>query len=93
MPDGRVVYAMEEPESLNILRIIPELINAGVDAFKIEGRQRTKSYVSTMTAVLKEAVDEYYKDPSNYSVRPAWSAKTVATFEGTKETLGPYLVK
>lgn len=93
MPDGRTSYAIEDPESLNILKLVPGLIEAGVAAFKIEGRQRTKTYVAAMTGVLKEAVLSYYKDPSSYRVRPEWSSKTLATFEGTKETLGSYLVK
>ncbi len=92
-PDGSVSYVLEDPESLNILRIVPDLIEAGAAAFKIEGRQRTKSYVSAMTGVLREAVDSYYAAPSAYRVKPDWSAKTIATFEGTRETLGSYLVK
>lgn len=93
MPDGDLAYAMEEPESLNVLPILPGLIEAGISALKIEGRQRTKSYVSAMTGVLREAVDSYYSDPASYTVRPEWSKKTIATFEGTTETLGSYLVK
>jgi len=93
MPDGGVAYALEEPESLNILDIIPGLIGAGVRAFKIEGRQRTRSYVAAMTGVLREAVDTCLADPDAYSVKPVWKEKTNSTFEGTKHTLGSYLVK
>ncbi|MDP2690353.1 MAG: peptidase U32 family protein [Deltaproteobacteria bacterium] len=92
-PDGEAAYAIEDPESLNILPIVPGLIEAGASAFKIEGRQRTKTYVAAMTGVLRSAVDSYYKDPAAYSVKPEWSARTIATFEGTSETLGSYLVK
>ena len=92
-PDGVAAYAFEEPESLNILPIVPNLIEAGVLAFKIEGRQRTKAYVSAMTGVLREAVDSYYQNPAGYTVKPQWSAKVLSTFEGTKETVGSYLVK
>lgn len=91
--DGQITYALEDPESLNVLPILPDLIAAGASAFKIEGRQRTKSYVAAMTGVLREAIDACYKNPAGYSVRPEWKAKTIATFEGTKETLGSYLVK
>src|SRR5574340_969052 len=85
-PDNTLSYVLEDPESLNILAIVPDLIEAGVSAFKIEGRQRTKSYVAAMTGVLREAVDSYYSAPSDYTVKPEWSAKTIATFEGTRET-------
>ncbi len=92
-PDGEFAYALEDPESLNILEIVPMLIEAGVAAFKIEGRQRTKTYVGSMTGVMREAVDSYYKSPQSYRVKPEWSARTTATFEGTRHTLGSYLVK
>lgn len=92
-PDGEYAYVLEDPESLNILQILPGLMDAGVAALKIEGRQRTKTYVSAMTGVLREAVDACYKDLKGYKVRPEWSAKTVATFEGTSETVGSYLIK
>jgi len=92
-PDNTLSYVLEDPESLNILSIVPDLIEAGVSAFKIEGRQRTKSYVAAMTGVLRAAVDSYCSAPSDYAVKPEWSAKTIATFEGTRETLGSYLVK
>ncbi len=92
-PDGEYAYAFEEPESLNILEVLPGLMDAGVAALKIEGRQRTKTYVSAMTGVLRAAVDECYKDIKGYKVRPEWSARTIATFEGTRETLGSYLIK
>jgi len=93
MPDGHAVYALEEPESLNILDIIPSLIEAGVSAFKIEGRQRTRAYVGAMTGVLREALDSYYRAPASYAVRTEWKKKTLSSFEGSKETVGSYLVK
>lgn len=92
-PDGEYAYAFEDPESLNVLGILPGLMEAGVAALKIEGRQRTRTYVAAMTGVLREAVDSCFKDPLGYRVRPEWSARTLGTFEGTSETLGSYLVK
>ncbi|MBI5826189.1 MAG: U32 family peptidase [Deltaproteobacteria bacterium] len=92
-PGNETAYAIEDPESLNVLEILPGLIEAGVAAFKIEGRQRTKSYVASMTGVMRQAIDSYYSSPSSYTVRPEWSARTVASFEGSRETLGSYLVK
>ncbi len=93
MPDGTLAYAFEEPESLNVLELLPGLIEAGVSAFKIEGRQRTAAYVSAMTGVMREALDSYYAGPERYVVRPEWKKKTLSSFEGSKETVGSYLVK
>lgn len=92
-PDGSYAYVFEDPESLNVLQILPGLMDAGVAALKIEGRQRTKTYVAAMTGVLRDAIDSCYRDGGAYRVRPEWSSKTVATFEGTSETLGSYLIK
>ncbi|MBI5287079.1 MAG: U32 family peptidase, partial [Deltaproteobacteria bacterium] len=91
--DGRFAYALEEPESLNILEIISRVIEAGVNALKIEGRQRTRAYVGTMTRVLREAIDAYYEDPDGFRVRGDWLIQTNSTFEGCKPTLGCYLEK
>lgn len=93
MPDGTVSYAIEEPESLNTLEIIPELIEAGVVCFKIEGRQRTKTYVAEMVTLMRDAVDSYYRDPESYVTKPEWLAKAAGTFEGSTNTKGSLLGK
>jgi putative protease len=38
---------------------IPGLVDAGIDAFKIEGRARPADYVATVTRVYREAIDSY----------------------------------
>jgi putative protease len=91
LPDGRAFYAMEEPESLNAISLLAELVKAGVGALKIEGRQRTKKYVSDMTGVLSEALDRVLQD--SFEVKKEWTEKTAASFEGSKETVGCYLTK
>ncbi len=50
-------YLFEEPTSLNVTRILPELMEAGVSALKIEGRQRSKAYVRQVTANFRKAID------------------------------------
>lgn len=92
-PDGRVYYAIEDPESLNALELLPELIEAGVVSLKIEGRQRTKSYAAAMTSVVRQAVDSYYADPGSYQVRAEWAEKTLTAFEGSSQTVGCYAGK
>ncbi|HRP30217.1 MAG TPA: peptidase U32 family protein, partial [Burkholderiaceae bacterium] len=56
--EGERDYAIEEPTSLNTLAILPELIELGVKAFKIEGRQRSPSYVEQVTRVWRAAIDQ-----------------------------------
>lgn len=57
---GQIDYAIQDPESLNVLDILPEIIRAGVDSIKIEGRQRSRAYVEKVVRVFREAVDRYY---------------------------------
>lgn len=56
-PAGKAYYAFEEPVSLNLSALLPELIRAGVTAFKIEGRQRSRAYVRAVVSAYREAVD------------------------------------
>jgi len=54
----RGYYAFEEPLSLNLASLLPELVEAGVSALKIEGRQRSRAYVEAVVAAWRRAVDE-----------------------------------
>lgn len=45
---------------------IPELINAGIDSFKIEGRMKTALYVATVARTYRMAIDDYLEDPVKY---------------------------
>ncbi len=86
----KVYHVMEEPGSLNILEMLPEVIEAGVLSLKIEGRQRTKSYVGTVTRTLRQAVDSYYDDPAAFRPKGKWLRVLNATSEGATHTLGTY---
>lgn len=55
--EKRTSYLFEEPTSLNAAEILPELIDAGVTALKIEGRQRGRAYVAQVVSELRHAVD------------------------------------
>ncbi len=50
-----------------MLRKIPEMIQAGVYSFKIEGRMRPKEFVSRIVAAYRKAIDGYIADPTGYS--------------------------
>lgn len=51
-------YAFEEPLSLNLASLLPELVRAGVGALKIEGRQRSRAYVQAVVSAWRRAVDD-----------------------------------
>ncbi|OOY27047.1 protease [Thioclava sp. L04-15] len=80
-------YAFEEPISLNLSRLLPDLIDAGVHAFKIEGRQRSKSYVRGVVSAFRQAVDDIRAG------RKANIADLVALTEGQKQTQGAFETK
>lgn len=50
---------------LCMIEHIPELVNAGVDSFKIEGRAKSEYYTAIVTYAYKNAIDEYLKNPSD----------------------------
>ncbi len=50
-------HLFEDPVSLNAEKLIPQLQKAGVTALKIEGRQRSKSYVAQVVRNFRSAVD------------------------------------
>ncbi|MDH4101019.1 MAG: U32 family peptidase [Nitrospirota bacterium] len=86
-------YPMEDLSSLNVLDLIPQLADAGIDALKIEGRQRTRAYVGTVARVFREAIDVYHSNPQGYQVKKQWREDLTALFEGTKQTYSCYVEK
>ncbi len=77
-------YAFEEPISLNLTRLLPDLMNAGVSALKIEGRQRSRAYVRSVVAAFRQAIDAYMDG------REPPLSDLLALTEGHKETQGAF---
>ena len=53
-------------KDLCMIEHIPELIEAGISSFKIEGRMKTPLYVAMVTKAYREAIDDYCRDPELY---------------------------
>ncbi len=87
---GNTYHAIEDPTSLNTMELLPALVEAGVSALKIEGRQRSPVYVQQVTRVWREALDAYTRDPAGFAPRPEWTAELAKVSEGAQTTLGPY---
>lgn len=81
-------YAIEEPTSLSVLDILPQLVRSGVRAIKIEGRQRSPAYVGQVVTVLRQALDSAQQAPDNYRVREEWVRQLDKLAEGNTHTLG-----
>lgn len=80
-------YAFEEPLSLNLSALFPELMKAGVTAFKIEGRQRSKAYVQAVVSAFRRAVDDHMAG------RKPQISSLLALTEGQRETEGAFRTK
>lgn len=56
-------------KDLCMIEHIPELIDAGIDSFKVEGRMKTALYVATVARTYRMAIDDYKKSPEYYESR------------------------
>lgn len=83
-------YAIEEPTSLNILPILGDIMKMGVTAIKVEGRQRSPSYVAQVTQILRTAIDSCYNNPEQFVPNEEWIKGLDHVSEGNTHTLGAY---
>ncbi len=82
--EGESSYLFEEPTSLNAAGMLPELVEAGVVALKIEGRQRGRAYVAQVVKAFRAAVD------AQAAGNPAPINNLDELTEGQRETAGAY---
>ena len=59
-------------KDLCMVEYIPEIFESGITSLKIEGRMKTAYYVATTVRAYRMAIDEYYKDPANWTFNPIW---------------------
>lgn len=59
-------------KDLCMIEHLPDLIEVGVDSFKIEGRMKSIHYVATVVNVYRQVIDSYMADPDNYVLKPEW---------------------
>ena len=59
-------------KDLCMIEYIPELIEAGIDSFKIEGRMKTALYVATVARTYRKAIDDYLKSPDTFKNNLEW---------------------
>lgn len=65
-------------KDLCMIEHIPDLIAAGIDSFKIEGRMKTALYVATVARTYRKAVDDYLKDPALYEDNLPWYREQIS---------------
>lgn len=69
--DSNGTYLMNSKD-LCMIEHIPELINSGIHSFKIEGRMKSPFYVASVVKAYREAIDQYFEDPENYTFDKKW---------------------
>ncbi len=88
--EDNLYHAIEEPTSLNLLELLPDLMDCGVKAIKVEGRQRSKTYVSQVTRILRQALDACFSNPKDFIPDKEWIEQLNGLAEGSCHTLGAY---
>ena len=59
-------------KDLCMIEHIPDLISAGIDSFKVEGRMKTALYVATVARTYRKAIDDYFVSPEQYENNMSW---------------------
>lgn len=80
-------------KDLCMIEYIPEMIDAGIDSFKIEGRMKTALYAATVTRTYRKAIDDYLKDPKIYEANLDWYRSEIGKCTYREFTTGFYFGK
>lgn len=80
-------------KDLCMIEHVPEMIDAGIDSFKIEGRMKTALYVATVARTYRKAIDDYLKDPKLYEENMEWYKAEIGKCTYREFTTGFYFGK
>ena len=80
-------------KDLCMIEYIPELVEAGIDSFKIEGRMKTALYVATVARTSRKAIDDFRKDPKLYRENMEWYKAEIGKCTYREFTTGFYFGK
>ena len=80
-------------KDLCMIEHIPELVEAGVDSFKIEGRMKTALYVAVVTRTYRQAIDDYFESPELYQSRMDYYKEEIAKCTYRQFTTGFFFGK
>ncbi|HIS55049.1 MAG: peptidase U32 family protein [Lachnospiraceae bacterium] len=80
-------------KDLCMIEHIPDLIDAGIDSLKIEGRMKTALYVATVARTYRKALDDCQKDPALYEANMEWYKEEIGKCTYREFTTGFYYGK
>lgn len=80
-------------KDLCMIEHVPELIEAGIDSFKIEGRMKTALYVATVARTYRRAIDDYMESPEKYRENMPWYLSQISNCTYRQFTTGFFFGK
>ena len=80
-------------KDLCMIEHIPELVDAGVDSCKIEGRMKTALYVATVARTYRKAIDDYFESEEKYRANMPWYLDQISRCTYRQFTTGFYFGK
>ncbi len=80
-------------KDLCMIEHIPEMINAGIDSFKIEGRMKTALYVATVARTYRKAIDDYLESEEKYRQNMPWYLEQISNCTYRQFTTGFFFGK
>lgn len=80
-------------KDLCMVEYIPQLIDAGINSFKIEGRMKTALYVATVARTYRKAIDDYLKSKDIYESNMEWYHAEIAKCTYRQFSTGFYFGK
>ena len=80
-------------KDLCMIEYIPELVEAGIDSLKIEGRMKTALYVATVARTYRKAIDDYFTSEETYRSNMEWYRAEIAKCTYRQFTTGFYFGK
>jgi len=64
-------------KDLCMIDYVPELVKAGIDSFKIEGRMKTALYVATVARTYRKAIDDWFESATLFEANKGWYAEEI----------------
>ena len=80
-------------KDLCMIEHIPDLIDAGIDSLKIEGRMKTALYVATVARTYRKALDDYAESPEKYEANMPWYLDQISNCTYRQFTTGFFYSK
>ncbi len=80
-------------KDLCMIEHIPEMVDAGIDSFKIEGRMKTALYVAAVARTYRKAIDDYFTSEEKYRGNMDWYRSEISKCTYRQFTTGFYFGK